>query len=974
MIKVNSLNKFYNKGKQNELHVLNDINLELPEKGMVAIFGKSGCGKTTLLNVIGGLDKYKNGKVLIEENDISNNTDYIRNKYIGYIFQNYNLNNHQSCYDNVANALILCGIKDPNIINERVMTALKNVGMEKYYKRTPDSLSGGQQQRIAIARAIVKNPKIILADEPTGNLDENNTIMIMNLLKSIAKEHLVLLVTHEENLVNYYCNKVINFSDGKIVNITDNDIIDGFNIKNKNHIYLGDLNKEVISNDNVNIHYYGNTPIEPINLKIINTDGKLYIQINTPKVQILDQNSETKLKEGKFKDIYAKSISNESIDMNNLPPINGQKYGSLYNFKSSIKTGYNINFKKNKKGRKLLHICMCLFAIIIVFVTAVFGTFINDIKTIRNSYNHNVFYVYTKDGSTSEALLNALNDSSTGIDHIQLQSPHLQQGSNTLFNFGLFETFDIDYFQSGLYTTATYLNSDLAKDLDLVEGRKDNLKKDEIIITTKVADTLLNKSQLGNLKDYKDLIGLFCNSVTIDEKNCVVAGIVDSKEPAIYLDPLTMAKYIKNSTSSTLVEPGSDFDININPGETTIALTQNTSFVNSFPKIGDYILIHGKEFKVTNIHYYYNEYDKWLNYNYPGNYVTFEQYLDNIIQAKYPDLNEYSNEWYKINKELQDTMYFNYLEFYNKRIDEFIYDYNLINYDERAWIYIEKGIEEFKYLFIEDGAAFHKATEYKKQYGNYPKLSELSSITNIPSYTTTVERYRKLYQEEMYYGYKQYISSSTYFLNDTDFVDIYKQIGTTDPTAKVNKGYDHLDCYTLIHSTNPEVTNEWLNKTFSNLYINEYTPAIISPDYIYNQALEEEKQNITISVITMVCVLIIMSICMYFIMKSSLMNRIKEIGILRAIGTSKKNLIFKFIIESIVLATFTIMVGYLIASIFIYMCLGLSQSVSRLLYYPIPIALMVLLLLYGICILFGILPIINLLRKTPNEILSKYDI
>ena len=347
MIKINSLNKYFNKGKQNEIHVINDISLELPSNGMVAIFGKSGCGKTTLLNTIGGLDNFKSGNISIDENDITNNTDNIRNKYIGYIFQNYNLNNNQSCFNNVADALKLCGITNEDVIKERVMASLKNVGMEKYYKRTPDSLSGGQQQRIAIARAIVKNPKIILADEPTGNLDENNTILIMNLLKAISKEHLVVLVTHEESLVNYYCNKIIHLSDGKVVNIEDNYNIENFNVKNKNNIYLGDLDKESIKNDLVEIDYYGEPSIEPINLKIINNDGKLYIKIDSPKIQILDHNSETKIKEGKFNQNNTKYNTEESIDMSNLPPIVGTKYGKLFKkagIEISVHAPYYINF------------------------------------------------------------------------------------------------------------------------------------------------------------------------------------------------------------------------------------------------------------------------------------------------------------------------------------------------------------------------------------------------------------------------------------------------------------------------------------------------------------------------------------------------------------------------------------------------------------------------------------------------------
>ena len=112
MIRIEHLNKFFNKGKQNEIHVINDISLDLPERGMVAIFGKSGCGKTTLLNVIGGLDRFSGGSLTVNGQDIREDTDALRNREMGYIFQNYNLCRDVSCYDNVANALRLCGMKD----------------------------------------------------------------------------------------------------------------------------------------------------------------------------------------------------------------------------------------------------------------------------------------------------------------------------------------------------------------------------------------------------------------------------------------------------------------------------------------------------------------------------------------------------------------------------------------------------------------------------------------------------------------------------------------------------------------------------------------------------------------------------------------------------------------------------------------------------------------------------------------------
>ena len=208
MIRIQGLHKFFNKGRSNEIHVINDISLDLPEKGMVAIFGKSGCGKTTLLNVIGGLDKFAEGTLTIENQSIREKTDVIRNKYIGYIFQNYNLHKTETCFDNVADALRLCGMTDEEEIEARVTASLTNVGMEKYARRTPDTLSGGQQQRIAIARAIVKNPHIILADEPTGNLNFEIGEIVVRELLAVSKGKTLIAVTHDDRLAQYFDVKI----------------------------------------------------------------------------------------------------------------------------------------------------------------------------------------------------------------------------------------------------------------------------------------------------------------------------------------------------------------------------------------------------------------------------------------------------------------------------------------------------------------------------------------------------------------------------------------------------------------------------------------------------------------------------------------------------------------------------------------------------------------------------------------------
>ena len=198
MIKIEKVNKYFNRRRRNEIHIINNTSLELENKGLVAILGQSGSGKTTLLNAIGGLDKVSKGKIYINGKKITrrrtNTVDKIRNLNIGYIFQDYKLIENMSVFDNVAISLRMIGIKNKKEIEKRVNYVLEAVNMYRYRNRPAQMLSGGEKQRVAIARAIVKNPSIVIADEPTGNLDSKNSLEIMNIIKAISKEKLVILV------------------------------------------------------------------------------------------------------------------------------------------------------------------------------------------------------------------------------------------------------------------------------------------------------------------------------------------------------------------------------------------------------------------------------------------------------------------------------------------------------------------------------------------------------------------------------------------------------------------------------------------------------------------------------------------------------------------------------------------------------------------------------------------------------------
>lgn len=222
MIKLTNINKYYNSGAE-KFHALKDINIVFPDKGLVTIVGKSGSGKSTLLNIIGGIDNYDSGELLIDNvntKDFSKK-DYnsYRNTYIGFIFQEFNVVKNLTVYENISLSLRLKNesLKDND---ELISKTIESVGLKGKENRKMNQLSGGERQRVAIARAIVKNPKVIIADEPTGNLDKKNRDVVMDILKEISKDKLVIIVTHDKSLSQKYSIDEITLKDGAVINNT----------------------------------------------------------------------------------------------------------------------------------------------------------------------------------------------------------------------------------------------------------------------------------------------------------------------------------------------------------------------------------------------------------------------------------------------------------------------------------------------------------------------------------------------------------------------------------------------------------------------------------------------------------------------------------------------------------------------------------------------------------------------------------
>lgn len=219
MLELNDIKKDYVSGSTT-VSALKGINLRFRDCEFVSILGQSGCGKTTMLNIIGGLDKYTSGDLKINgvstKNYKDRDWDFYRNNSIGFVFQSYNLIPHQTVLSNVELALTLSGVSKAER-KKRAIEALEKVGLGEQIHKKPNQMSGGQMQRVAIARALVNNPDILLADEPTGALDTETSIQIMELLKEISKDRLIIMVTHNPELAEKYADRIVKFQDGKIV-------------------------------------------------------------------------------------------------------------------------------------------------------------------------------------------------------------------------------------------------------------------------------------------------------------------------------------------------------------------------------------------------------------------------------------------------------------------------------------------------------------------------------------------------------------------------------------------------------------------------------------------------------------------------------------------------------------------------------------------------------------------------------------
>lgn len=546
MIKIENVNKYFNRRRKNEIHIINNTSLELEDKGLVAILGQSGSGKTTLLNVIGGLDKVNKGKIYVNGEKITKRTsstvDRIRNLNIGYIFQDYKLIENMSVFENIAISLRMIGLKNKKEIEKRVNYVLEAVNMYRYRNRPASMLSGGEKQRVAIARAIVKNPSIVIADEPTGNLDSKNSLEIMNIIKAISKEKLVILVTHEVDLAKFYATRTIEVQDGKVIKDYNNKTNDALEYRLDNKVYLKDFeNINNLANEKLNIDIYSDNENDKIDVKLVIKNGSIFIEAKNRKVEVVDDNSAIELIDDHYKkldkSIYEKHKYNldDIIDKKYKP-----KYSSIYGIVKSIKNGFN-RISNYSILRKILLIGFFASAMFVVYsITNIAGTTnikeSDHIKIDKNYLQVDMAKVKVDDYLKYEKLEN--------IDYM------IPGDGSVSFKIKMDTYYQLSTYSfelSGSLTSIDKINED-----SLIKGRMPQ-NEYEIVVDKKVIDNMRsNDFSMFSAMGIKSEDELLNKVVTIDGmKDFTIVGFTNNSIPAIYANESLFINILNNMTQST---------------------------------------------------------------------------------------------------------------------------------------------------------------------------------------------------------------------------------------------------------------------------------------------------------------------------------------------------------------------------------------------------------------------------------------
>ncbi len=380
MIHVTRLNKTYNRRRGTDNRVLKEVSFTLPDTGFVCILGPSGCGKTSLLNAIGGLDRFDSGILSTGDTTVSRYGtaayESQRNRNFGYIFQNYYLLDEHSVAYNIYLGLHSLNLSHKQKL-ERVRMALQAVDMERYIRRKVKDLSGGQQQRVAIARALARRPRVIFADEPTGNLDEANTRNICTLLRQASKESLVLMVTHEESIANFFADRIIRLDQGHLV--SDSEVWErkSLLLSSDKEVYTGDYLYERANSQNVSVQLLRTENAPQIAITVIAAQDRIILKLaDSRTVTLSTQDQPPKIIQGKRPEMTLEHLdrgTGAQSQLFQLPPAPPCRAGKGVRFSMMVREAFRLMGGKGfkKVGVRIFLILLTVLTLLTVadFIT-----------------------------------------------------------------------------------------------------------------------------------------------------------------------------------------------------------------------------------------------------------------------------------------------------------------------------------------------------------------------------------------------------------------------------------------------------------------------------------------------------------------------------------------------------------------------------------------------------------------------------
>lgn len=924
MIKLQSVHKYYDKGKSNELHVIDDTTLELPSAGLISFFGKSGSGKTTLLNVVGGLDSFSEGSISYDGKEMKKydmgEADKYRRSHVGYIFQNYLLLENKTVYENLRIALDTIGITDEEEQQKRIKYVLTAVGLYKFRKKPAGNLSGGQMQRVSIARALLKECRVIIADEPTGNLDSENTIEVMNILKKISRNTLVLLVTHNREIADFYSDRVIELKDGKIEAEYDGASSFGeekgskLDVKHEKKVYLKDLKKQETDGENLKINLYTaeETP-RKIELNIVVKNNTVYL--DSPENLVVVRDGNIQLIDDHYRAINREDVNEFSFDISWYD--DGKKKTPFKRILTSLKSAM-ANFWFVPKKKRFFH-----------FIFAFIGMMMGVCMLAANTFgNVDVSYASTEPG------LYALIDSEETFEYYetpQLSANRLREAVNKGYVEDAFivrvSWTNISYRYNtrrsvyGGENCYPFPYSRLPSDCKILAGGAPSNGK-EALLGKKAADSFLEQLEF---KDYKNLLGmrLHFNSQNADYTIC---GVCEADNNSCYVLSLPSEDYKYPVTE--------DYPLT----EDKIGIGKPVLYQSKV----EYTLTGGREIEGENEVLINEKFSDRLGESIIVDIYTYNDYGGfTAIHPKYTIVGTFATEGDDPPAYLLTT---------DATIAGGTFYYN----ETAAGSYYSVSVERYS------SPSVHLLKEFTGEIDT--TLNEKSRLPMEGQEEALVHAYSGYKIGERIEDTTIFVTGYFYTEDTSQFQDVYMTVA-----AKITYVTQTASTFENVYYQLSDGAKSGLKA----LKIKTYTPA----EFAYQTDRANQKVEFLVFLVIALILLAIIILYVYFSTRSRLISQIKSVGIYRCMGASRWQILKKYMADILVETTFTTLIGYLIivcassllSNVFEYMS-GMSLALNPF------FAILGGVALYAVNLIFGLLPVVLLLTKTPAEINSKYDI